>query len=80
MRSVEITVPQQHFGDVLGEMREWIDRNGGNPVKFETESDECGAIRVKLEFVRAELGSRFRQHWVRQDWARAWADAAALAA
>jgi hypothetical protein len=62
MRVVEFRVGRSTFG-VLAEMREWIDRNGGNPVKFESESAPGGDIRIRLEFSRDEVGFAFRRDW-----------------
>jgi len=63
MQVVEVRIARAGFGDILGEMREWIDRHGGDPVKFDTSTDSNGDIVIRLEFARAELGFAFRRDW-----------------
>lgn len=63
MHIVELRVARSGFGEALGEMRQWIDRHGGDPVKFETSMEPDGGIVVRLEFARAELGFAFRRDW-----------------
>jgi hypothetical protein len=75
MRVVELRVGRSTFGEVLAEMRQWIDRNGGDPVKFDSESASGGNIRIRLEFSRDEVAVAFRR-----DWSQAALEETALAA
>jgi hypothetical protein len=61
MRIVELYVTTGDFGNVLGAMRDWLDRNDGDPVKFESESHTDGLIRIRMEFSRADLAQAFRR-------------------
>jgi hypothetical protein len=63
MRVVEMRIGRSGFGEALGEMREWIDRVGAGPVKFESESDPNGFVVIRLEFSRDDLGFAFRRAW-----------------
>ena len=63
MHIVELRVARKGFGETLGEMRQWIDRHGADPVKFETSMEPDGHIAVRLEFARPELGLAFRRDW-----------------
>jgi hypothetical protein len=63
MRIVEMRVGRSAFGETLGAMREWIDRVGAGPVKFESESDPNGLVVIRLEFISAHLGFAFRRDW-----------------
>jgi hypothetical protein len=60
---VELQVKRSTFGQVLADMREWIDRNGGDPVKFESASAPSGHIVIALDFARAEIAVAFRRDW-----------------
>ena len=71
MRVVEIRVERSTFGETLAEMREWIDRNGGDPVKFESSIDRNGRVLIRLDFVRPEVGFAFRRDWVQAEIAEA---------
>jgi len=63
MRVVELRIDRRALGETLGAMREWIDRVGAGPVKFESETDPNGLVVIRLEFGRAELGFAFRRDW-----------------
>ena len=63
MRAIALQVQRSMFGQTLGEIREWIDRNRADPVKFASTSDPNGYVVVRLEFPRAELGFAFRREW-----------------
>lgn len=63
MQIVELLVGRKEFGEVLGGMREWIDRAGAGPVKFESESHSSGLVMIRLEFSRADLGFAFHRDW-----------------
>jgi hypothetical protein len=49
---------------MLAGMRKWIDRHGGDPVKFDSASTSQGDIRVRLEFSQDEIGSAFQRDWI----------------
>jgi hypothetical protein len=63
MNIVEIMVSVATFGDALGAMRDWLDRNKCGPVKFETATEEPGAVRVRLEFDQPGFAESFRQRF-----------------
>jgi hypothetical protein len=63
MRVVEIRVAVAGFGHILGAMRDWLDRNGGDPVKFETARESDDVIRIRVEFGRAELAEGFQREF-----------------
>jgi hypothetical protein len=49
------------FADVLGAMREWLDRNDRPLAHFETEADDGSIITIKVRFDRDDLAELFRQ-------------------
>ena len=60
MRVVQVCVHRAFFGDTLGEMREWLDRQQPALVRFETAS--AGAmITIETQFERDDLAELFRQ-------------------
>ena len=63
MNIVEIMVSVATFGDALGAMRDWLDRNKCGPVKFETATDGPGLVRVRLEFDQAASAAAFQQRF-----------------
>ena len=63
MRVVEKRVERSTFGRTLAELREWIDRNGADPVKFESATQADASILVRLEFKTDQLASAFRRVW-----------------
>ena len=60
MRVVEVEATRARFADVLGEMREWLDRNARPLVRFETESRGADIIAVKVQFEIDILAEGFR--------------------
>ena len=50
------------FGNVLGAMREWLDRNERLPTHFETAADDGGIVTIKVRFDDDELTEIFRRH------------------
>jgi len=62
MNIVEIMVSVAEFGEALGAMRSWLDKNKSGPVKFETASEPTG-IRVRLEFDQRGLAEGFLQRF-----------------
>ena len=63
MNIVEIMVSVATFGDVLGAMRDWLDRNKCGPVKFETATEGPGSVRVRLEFDQPRFAEAFQQRF-----------------
>lgn len=59
MPAVETRITRSSFADTLGAMRDWLDRNPTGPVKFETASEESGAILIRVEFGRDDLAQEF---------------------
>jgi hypothetical protein len=57
----EVRVTRAAFGDILGAMREWLDRNDRRPAHFETTADDGGGIIIKLRFNSDDLAEMFRQ-------------------
>jgi hypothetical protein len=55
MRAVELRVERKAFGELLGEMREWIDRVRPGPVKFASEGDPNGQVLVRLGLSQDDL-------------------------
>ncbi len=48
--SVEIRVRSHAFGDVLGDMRQWLDRRRCNPCDFNCIRDQSGAVVIRVAF------------------------------
>ena len=62
MRVAEVRVVRASFADVLGAMREWLDRNDRPLAHFETEADENGGvITIKARFESDDLAELFRR-------------------
>jgi hypothetical protein len=59
----EIMVSVATFGDVLGAMRDWLDRNKCGPVKFETATEAPGCVRVRLEFDEPGFAGAFQERF-----------------
>jgi hypothetical protein len=57
----EVRVTRAAFGDTLGAMREWLDRNDRRPAHFETAADDGGGIIIKLRFNSDDLAEMFQQ-------------------
>jgi hypothetical protein len=55
MRAVELRVERKAVGELLSEMREWIDRVRPGPVKFASASNPNGQVLVRLEFSQDEF-------------------------
>lgn len=71
MKIAEIRIGAEGFGEVLGAMRAWLDQNKAGAVKFETETEAPGTIRVRLEFGEAGLAEAFEQQFGEPSLARA---------
>ena len=61
MRVAEVRVVRAGFADVLGAMREWLDRNDRPLAHFETEANDVGLITIKVRFDSDDLAELFRQ-------------------
>src|SRR5258708_38890505 len=62
MRVAEVRVVRAGFADVLGAMREGLDRNDRPLAHFETEADENGGvITIKARFENTDLRELFRR-------------------
>jgi hypothetical protein len=65
MRVVHVRVPRAAFADILGKMREWLDRNGRPLVRFETETDG-DSILINVQFDgdiwQRDFGKPFAPH------------------
>jgi len=59
MRVVQVCVHRAFFGDTLGEMREWLDRQHTPLVRFETAS-EGAMITIETQFEGDDLAELFR--------------------
>jgi CRP/FNR family nitrogen fixation transcriptional regulator len=51
-RSVEVRVPPFAFGDVLNDMRRWLDHERCDPSRFTCVREECGVVTVRVEFTK----------------------------
>lgn len=59
---VEVRVVRTAFADILGAMREWLDRyDSPGLVQFETKADAGGGIIIKTQFDSHDFAERFRQ-------------------
>jgi hypothetical protein len=47
---VEVRVPPFTFGDVLSDMRRWLDRERCDPSRFTCVREGSGAVIVRVEF------------------------------
>jgi hypothetical protein len=60
---IELTVERGRLGEILGALREWIDRKKADAVHFRSATGSNGIIVVRLEFAHEELGHAFREDW-----------------
>jgi hypothetical protein len=49
-RPIEVRVPGFAFGNVLGEMRRWLDHQRCDPSRFTCVRDGSGAVIIRVEF------------------------------
>jgi CRP/FNR family nitrogen fixation transcriptional regulator len=65
-RSVEIRIPAFAFGNVLSEMRRWLDHERCEPSRFTCVRDGSGAVVVRVEFTKESEGlvNAFEQEFV----------------
>jgi hypothetical protein len=63
MRVVHVRVYQANFAEILGAMREWLDRNNCRVGRFETEAGEGGGIIVKAQFDDDLLAELFQREF-----------------
>jgi CRP-like cAMP-binding protein len=64
-RSVEVRVPPFAFGDVLGEMRRWLDHERCDPSRFTCVREGSGAVIIRVEFAKESgaLVEAFKQEF-----------------
>jgi hypothetical protein len=64
-RSVEVRVPPFAFGDVLSEMRRWLDHERCEPSRFTCVREGSGAVIIRVEFTRESgaLVEAFKQEF-----------------
>jgi hypothetical protein len=60
MRIVEVIAGRSVVIGLLGDMREWLDRNACRDVRFETEKNGI-TVTIKAHFEHDELAERFRR-------------------
>jgi CRP-like cAMP-binding protein len=65
-RSVEVRVPPFVFGDVLGEMRRWLDHERCDPSRFTCVREVSGAVIIRVEFANKSgaLVEAFKQEFI----------------
>lgn len=65
-RSVKVQVPAFAFGNVLSEMRRWLDHERCEPSRFTCVRDGWGTVIIRVEFVRESegLAEAFEQEFV----------------
>jgi hypothetical protein len=49
-RPVEVRVPRFAFGNVLGDMRRWLDHQRCDPSRFTCVSEGSGAVIIRVDF------------------------------
>ena len=62
-RFVHVRVSQDDFGEIIGAMREWVDRNNCWLERFETEAGDGGSVIIKAQFTEDDLAERFRSEF-----------------
>ena len=64
MRVVEIHLPLASFATILGDMRDWLDHNRCDTVKFASATEASGIVRIRVEFPFEDgLAAAFRQRF-----------------
>jgi len=65
-RSVEVRVPPFAFGDVLSDMRRWLDHERCEPSRFTCVREGSGAVIIRVEFTKESDGlvEAFEQEFV----------------
>jgi hypothetical protein len=63
MRVVHVRVSQAEFGEIIGAMREWVDRNKCWLERFETEAGDGGGSIIKAQFTEDDLAELFRREF-----------------
>jgi CRP/FNR family nitrogen fixation transcriptional regulator len=64
-RSVEVRVPAFAFGDILSDMRRWLDHERCEPSRFTCVRKGSGAVIIRVEFAKESetLVEAFRQEF-----------------
>jgi hypothetical protein len=55
-RSVEVRVPAFTFGDVLSDMRRWLDHERCEPSRFTCVREGAGTVMIRVEFMMEREG------------------------
>jgi len=65
-RSVEVRVPPFDFGDVLSDMRRWLDHERCEPSRFTCVREGSGTVIIRVEFTKESDGlvEAFEQEFV----------------
>jgi hypothetical protein len=63
MRVVHVRVSQADFGEIIGAMRAWVDRNNCWLERFETEAGDGGSVIIKAQFTEDDLAALFRHEF-----------------
>jgi hypothetical protein len=65
-RSVEVRVPPFAFGDVLSDMRRWLDHERCEPSRFTCVREGSGTVIIRVEFTKESDGlvEAFEQEFV----------------
>ena len=61
MRIIEVRINQANFGEILGEIEQWLIRKNRPTVQFEFETVFNGDISIKFTFEANDLADQFRQ-------------------
>jgi hypothetical protein len=63
---VEVRVPPFAFGDVLSDMRRWLDHERCEPSRFTCVREGSGAVIIRVEFTKESDGlvEAFEQEFV----------------
>lgn len=57
---LEILIAASSLADGMARMRNWLDHNHCEPVRFETSTDEAGAVLIRVEFADGTDAAAFR--------------------
>ena len=59
MREVEVRLKRQKLADVLGDMRQWLDRQDCMPVSFDIVRGKRGALLANVVFKEDHIAEAF---------------------
>jgi hypothetical protein len=66
MRTVTVRVPAAGFSAAMAAMREWLDCNRYEPMKFHCDQDD-EAVVLSVEFSNNQEGEEFAAHFDREE-------------